>query len=496
MKYYAAFLEGLTPIQEEQLTCIFFNLLCTHLKENQKKSKPIHIDSTNEKIWQQEKLFFHYNKSTRLFETECVKQCQTALIKISKVIRLDEVGIDFFKNLKFAPSEEEALMLSDNGLLFSQSARSHKNKNSKQTILYDGLVSSEFALSEILKCNSGLILGHVHTDFSSYSEMISLLPVCKQHGVKVLYLELAYSIFSPLFEKFNNDKNSDINPILTELKKGTHKLYQEKAQEKALLTNLKKLLIAARKQQLKLQACDVNSLNFINQSGRILDAKHRLQIGNACMLRSIETLQFMQKNPKFLLLVGLAHAQNIAQALDVPSSFIGDKKEFQECKEYAIVDYAFFKGSSSALHALESNFFIKSDLRLDQTMDPKINEIISHWDALIKKIPRFSSIPAREIKAAREVYIEYILQKTQSDKREISDICKTQQSLVIESLTQATYSKGVELAHPKNWYPLFYCQRPSGIRLAENEKYAFTLTCLNDRETIQGEIQLTKLHYA
>ena len=494
MKYYAAFLEGLTPLQEEQLTCILFYQLCSYLKENKKKFKRIIIDEMNEKIWQQEKLFFHYNKSTRLLETECVKQCQAALVTLSKKMGLDKLCFDFFKNLKFAPFKEEALMLSDNGLLFSQSSRSHKNKNIKQTILFDGLVSSEFAVSEILKFNSGLIFGHIHTDFSSYSEMIRLLPVCKQHGAKVLYLELPYSLFSPLFEKFNNDKNSDINTFLTELKKGTHKLYQEKV----LLTNLKKLLIAARKEQLKLQACDVNSLNFINQSGQILDAKHRLQIGNACMLRSIETLQFKQKYPKFLLLVGLAHAQTIAQALDVPSSFIGDKKEFQECKKYAILDYAFFRGSSSTLHASESNFFIKPDLRLNQTMDPKISQIISHWDELFKKIPRFSSIAAREIKTAKEVYIEYILEKSRGDKREISDICKTQQSLVIESLTEATYSKAVELAHPKNWYPLFYCQRPYGIRLADNENYAFTLAHLNALETspAEAETSITKLHYA
>ena len=131
-------------------------------------------------------------------------------------------------------------------------------------------------------------------------------------------------------------------------------------------------------------------------------------------------------------------------------------------------------------------------------MDPKISQIISHWDELFKKIPRFSSIAAREIKTAKEVYIEYILEKSRGDKREISDICKTQQSLVIESLTEATYSKAVELAHPKNWYPLFYCQRPYGIRLADNENYAFTLAHLNALETspAEAETSITKLHYA
>jgi hypothetical protein len=51
MKQYAAFLEGFTPLQEKQLTCILFNQLCIYLKTTQKKSKPIQIDTTNEKIW-------------------------------------------------------------------------------------------------------------------------------------------------------------------------------------------------------------------------------------------------------------------------------------------------------------------------------------------------------------------------------------------------------------------------------------------------------------
>ncbi len=491
MKHYAAFLEGMTPIEEEQLTCILFNQLCIYLTINQKKSKPISIDNTNEKIWQQEKLFFHYNKNTRLLETECVKYCQAALVIISKKIGLDKLCSDFFKNLKFAPSEAEALMLSDNGLLFSQSVRVHESKNSKNLPLFNGIVSSSFAMQKILMCNSGLVLGHAHNGISSYAELISLLANYKSQEIRILYLELPYRIFSPLFEDFNK-KKSDHRLIISELKKGASKLYQDKT----FLNKFGKLLLAARDQQIKLQACDVNSLNFVNQSEPILDAEHRLKVGNACMIRSIETLQFKQKYPKFLLLVGLAHAHTIAHELGVPCCYIGNKKTVQNFSDLAqIVDYEFFADSDS-FHASKSSFFIKAD-RLDQTSDPKINEIISHWDELIKQIPRFSSIAAREIKAAREVYIEYILEKLQGDKHIISAICKNQQSLVTASLTQAVYSKSIELAHPKNWYPLFYCQRPHGIRLADNEKYAFTLTHLNALETSQAEAEtVSKLHYA
>lgn len=490
MKYYSAFLEGLTPSQEKKLTCILFKQLCIYLKANQRKSKTIFIDNTNEKICQQEKLFFHYNESTRLLETECVKHCQTALVTISERIGLDQLCVDFFKNLKFASSAAEALMLSDNGLLFSQSSRIHKIKYNKNLPSFNGTVSSNFAMQQILMCNSGLVLGHVHNDSSSYAKLISLLPTCKSQEIKILYLELPYPIFSPLFENFNK-KKSDHKLIISELKKGASKLYQDKS----FLNKFGKLLIAAREQQIKLQACDVNSLNFINQSEPILDKNHRLKVGNACMIRSIEALQFQKKNPKFLLLVGLAHAPTIAHELGVPSCYIGDKKIVQDFLHLAkIMDYKFFAHSSSFL-ASKSNFFMKAYPQFDQTSDPKINEIVSHWHALIKNIPRFTSITASEIKAAREVYLEYIMEKAHANKREISDICKSQQSLVMVSLTQAIYNKSVELAHPKNWYPLFYCQRPYGIRLAENEVNAFTLTHLYDSETIKTEKNLVKLHY-
>lgn len=486
MKYYAAFLEGFTAIQERQLASILFINLRQYLITNQKKSKPIHVD---EKIWLQEKLFFYYNESTRLLETACAKQCQAALVEVSKAINFPEVCIDFFKNLKFASSKEEALMLSDNGLLFSQSTRTHESKNSKNLPLFNGIVSSAFAMQQILMCNSGLVLGHAHNDTSSYAELISLLPICKSQEIKIFYLELPYRIFSPLFEDFNT-KKSEHRLIINELKKGASKLYQNKA----FLKKYGELLIAARAQEIDIQACDVNSLNFINPE-QVLNEKHRLNVGNACMIRSIETLQFKQHHPKFIVLTGLAHAQNIANELGVPSCYIGEKQLFQEFSGLTKnMDYAFT--NSGILHPSESNFFIKIGTRLDQTIDPKINEVIIHWQNLIKEIPRFSSIAASEIKAAREVYIEYILEKSHSSKREISDICKAQQTLVIELLTQAIYGKYAELVHPKNWYPLFYCQRPYGIRLAENEKNAFTIRDLNYLESSQAETPLVKLHYA
>ena len=128
-----------------------------------------------------------------------------------------------------------------------------------------------------------------------------------------------------LIEDFNK-KKSDRRLIIRELKKGASKLYQDKS----FLNKFGKLLIAAREQQIKLQSCDVNSLNVINQSEPILDENHRLNVGNACMIRSIEALQFQKKHPKFLLLVGLAHAPTIAHELGVPSCYIGDKKTVQD----------------------------------------------------------------------------------------------------------------------------------------------------------------------
>ncbi|WP_342146367.1 hypothetical protein [Rickettsiella endosymbiont of Aleochara curtula] len=488
MKYYAAFLEEFEPV-EEKITSFLFNIILKNLEKNKKKSKSIRIDNVNEKIWLKEKLLFHFNKQTRLLETESVQTCKAEMIKFCELFPYAGCS-DFFKNLNFASSETEALMLSDNGLLFSQSMRVHNSKRSKNLALFNGIVSPSFAMQQILMHNSGLVLGNVHNDASSYATLISLLPTCKSQEIKILYLELPYSIFSPLFEDFNQQK-SDHRLIISEIKKGANKLYQDKT----FLNKFGKLLLRAREQQIKLQACDVNSLNFINQSELILDEKHRLNVGNACMIRSIEALQFQQKHPKFLLLVGLAHAPTIAHELGVPSCYIGDKKTIQDFSDLArIVDYEFFADNAS-FHAPKSNFFMKIPPQLDQTSDPKINEIINHWHELIKIIPRFTSITASEIKAAREVYIEYILEKSHIHKREISDICKTQQSLIIESLTQAIYSKSIELAHPKNWYPLFYCQRPYGIRLAEGEANAFTVTHLYDNETIKTEENLGKLHY-
>lgn len=491
MKYYAAFLEGLTPSQEEQLTSILFIKLCQHLIDNPKNSKLIHIDK---KIYLQEKIFFNFDKKTRLLETECVKDCKTALIKISKDLGLEAVCIDFFKNLKFATSKEEALMLSNNGLLFSQTPRIHKTKHTKKIILFNGIVSSEFAINEVLTVNSGLVFGHDHNDIFSYTQLIDLLPICKLQKIKTLYLELPYASFSPLLAEFTQNKTT--HKLIQELKKGANKLYQNKD----FLKKYVALLVAAKAQGIAIQACDVNSLNFINYSEQFINEKHRLNVGNACMIRSIETLQFKQHHPKFILLVGLAHAQNIAHELGVPSCFIGHEQILREYSDLTrAIDYSV--NHSGTFRAQNSNFFLKPNVQLDQTMDPKINEVISHWNALIKKIPRFSQIVAAEAKAAREVYLEYILQTIRSEGCKISDICKTQQSLVIESLTQAIYSKCVELTHPKNWYPLFYCQQPYGIRLAKNEKNAFSIKHLNDleasqMETMETNTELAKLHYA
>jgi hypothetical protein len=213
------------------------------------------------------------------------------------------------------------------------------------------------------------------------------------------------------------------------------------------------------------------------------------------MIRNIETLQVKQHHLKFLLLVGLAHAQIIAHELGVPSCYIGSSKTLQDFSALAKdTDYAFTDG---ILHPLKPKFYLNVGVQLDQTSDPKINTLVSHWNELIKQIPQFSQIVAGETKAAREVYLEYIVQKSRLNQHEISSLCKALQPIVIASLTQAIYSKFYELAHPKNWSPLFYCQRPYGIRLAENEKNAFTITHLNDLETSQAETetQLAKLHY-
>lgn len=198
MKYYAAFFEEFEPI-EKKITSFLFNIILKNLEKNKKKSKSIRIDNVNEKIWLKEKLLFHFNKQTRLLETESVQACKAEIIKACKLFPYAECS-DFFKNLKFASSEADALMLSDNGLLFSQSMRVHNSKNSKNIALFNGTVSSSFALQQILMLNSGLALGHVHTDYSSYSELVRLLPVCKKQGVKILYLELPYRIFFSLFE--------------------------------------------------------------------------------------------------------------------------------------------------------------------------------------------------------------------------------------------------------------------------------------------------------
>ncbi len=88
------------------------------------------------------------------------------------------------------------------------------------------------------------------------------------------------------------------------------------------------------------------------------------------------------------------------------------------------------------------------------------------------------------------------MEQLYASKRAIFDTCKALESLVVASLTLAIYSKSIHLVHPKNWYPLFYCQRPYGIRLAENENDAFTLARLNDLETTEGETYIAKPHSA
>lgn len=486
MKYYAAFLEGMTPAQEKQLTCILFNQLCIYLKAHQKKSKPIHVDIANVKIWLKEKLLFYYNKNTRLLETECVMPCQDALVEISKVIGLDAVCIDFFKNLQFANSEVEAFMLSNNGLLFSQTTRIHKSNNYKKLVSFNGIVSSEFAIQQTLDCNSGLVFGHAHDDTSSYKMLISLLPICKLQKIETLYLELPYAIFFPLLEKFNK-KLTHPNLIINELKKCTNKLYQNND----FLKKFGELIISARDHAIAVHACDVNSVNYLNLSDEIIDGKHRLDVGNACMTRGIEFLQFKHNYSKFLLLVSMSHAPSIAHELGVPACVIGDElqafPDLIKCMDFCVT-------LNNMRPASNFKFFL-NPAQIDQTLDPKINQIVNYWNKLIKKIPLLTSIPAREIKTAKEVYIEYILVKSFRNQGKISDICKDQQALVTALLTQAIYSKYAELAHPKNWYPLFYCQRPYGIRLAENEKNAFTIARLNDLKT-SSQTSIVKLHCA
>ncbi|MGC1853873.1 MAG: hypothetical protein WA659_00645 [Candidatus Aquirickettsiella sp.] len=495
MKYYAALLEGFTPAQEEQLTCVLFNQLCIDLKAHQKKSKPIHIDNTNEKIWLKEKLLFHFNKQTRLLETECVQLCKAKMAEACKVIPHPECNdffkiefSDFFKNLQFATSEVEACMLSNNGLLFSQTARIHKINNSKKLVSFNGIVSFEFAIQQILNSNSGLVFGHVHDDISSYTELIRLLPICKLQKIKILYLEFPYAIFSPLLENFNTKKSTHPNLVIQKLKKGASKLYPNTS----FLKEFKNLIIAARDHGIAIHACDVNSISFFNSSGNMVDGNHRFNIGNACMIRGIEWLQFKHNYPKFLLLVDLAHAPSVAYELGVPSCTVGNKlQEFSYLTEYM----DFCTTLNTIRPASNFKFFLTNAAQIDQKLDPKVNEIINHWNELIKKIPLLTSIPAKEIKTAKEVYIEYILEKSFRNQGKTSDICKDQQALVIALLTQAIYSKYAELAHPKNWYPLFYCQRPYGIRLAENEKNAFTIARLNDLKT-STEIPIAKLHCA
>lgn len=478
MKYYTAFLEGLTSAQEQELMTLFFSKLNQYFK----KQKNITIDKKNEKIWQRDKLFFYFDKKTRLLETERVNECKATLIKISIDLGLDTVCTNFFENLQFASSPEEALMLNSNGLLFSKSPRTHQNKNKKTTLLYDGVVSAEFGLAQVLDKNAGLILGHVHTDLSSYCELRELLPILQQQGLKAIYLELPYNTFSPLFNNFNKNKEQDTNQILAELKK--NQLFKDNLNDegKLIIENFRKLFIAAKKASINIYPCDVISLNFTDQTLKQVDKKHRLKVGDACMIRSIEKLQFDQKYPKFLALVGLAHAKNIAQELGVPSCFIGEKKQSQIHQEYISgIDYLCLSDNKALYPSGATPFLTFASHRFGQEEDPKIKVIIDHWNKLIQGISiTFEKIPASEMKNAREVYIEYILEKLKSNKNEISTICTSSQQFITERLIKAIYPKSIELVHPKNWCSLFQCQRPYGIRLAETEADAFTVTLLND----------------
>ncbi len=130
------------------------------------------------------------------------------------------------------------------------------------------------------------------------------------------------------------------------------------------------MLLTAREQLISVQACDVMSANFIDHSQLQLNVRHRLKVGNACMIRSIEALQSKQNHPKFISLVGAAHAKDIAQALGVPSSFIGDKQQAKEDDIYytKILDYVFFTRCRT-FYASDSMLYLNFNTPLDQTLD-------------------------------------------------------------------------------------------------------------------------------
>ncbi len=83
MKYYAAFFEEFEPI-EKKTTSFLFNQICNTLKKNKKKLKSIEIDIVKEEILLKKKLLFHFNKQTRLLETECVQACKAELEEACK----------------------------------------------------------------------------------------------------------------------------------------------------------------------------------------------------------------------------------------------------------------------------------------------------------------------------------------------------------------------------------------------------------------------------
>lgn len=490
--HYTAFFEGLSSEVERKLTFILFQGLYKHLNVDQKKSEYTCPDKKIFKILKKNNTFFYYNPSNQLLETSYPKQCHQAVLAISETLKFPKVCTEYFSKLKFYPSETEAYMQSFNGLLFSKTPRIYKVHYIKHALSFDGLVTAKFALEHILIENSGLVIGHDHSDFSSYIELGNLLAKLKEEGIKIAYLELSCR-FNPLFENFNNNK-SGVYSILTALKPEIIRVYKSKEMYKSILNGFKQFFLAAKNAKINIYPCDVDSLNFSDHVREQINVKHRLEVGNACMIRSIEKLQSDHKHPKFLVLVGLAHAKNIAQELGVPSCAIGDKNLLQDYQRYTKhIDNIYLTQSRS----LYSSGTRSSSYVFDQSKDPKIKEILEHWDKLTQKMPvDFSVIPIDEVKKARGIYIEFILEQTSINRGKISNICISSQLFLIEQLKKAIYAKCTELVHPKNWFSLFRCHRPYGIRLTEKERDAFTLSHLNDLVNNKPTESSLKLHYA
>lgn len=475
--HYAAFLEGLSINQQHELTTILFDKLYLLLNVDQ-KSEYTCPKQKNFKILKQGKTYFYYNSTSQLLESAYPEHCKKTLITAAKQLGFPEECVSFFQKLQFGSSEADALMLSANGLLFSKTPRIHKMNNQKVDLFYEGVVSAEFGINQLLVKNAGLVLGHLHLDFSSYVELCDLLPKI-QTNFKNIYFELPYSHFFPLFDSFNRNKKPNVEQILIKLSE--NKLYNND-EKKELNDNFRKLFLAAKYSNITIYPCDVGSPNFFNLKERKVNKDLRLKVGNACMIRSIEKFQFNQKHPKkFMLLVGLAHAQTIAHELGVPCCFIGDRQQLANYQHFTQhFDYFCFSNSKT-FYSFDSSYFWRSASNtLNQNHDPKIKQIIDHWDQLTQKMPKtFSLIPVKEIKNAREAYIEYILEHAAMSQNNISDICTTLEQFFIKQLQKAIYPKSTELLHPKNWCTLFQCQRPYGIRLAEKESEAFSVTHLN-----------------